>query len=248
MQKVRILIVEDELVIAESLRIMLEGLGYEVTDIFTSGTETLKNFKPGMADILIMDIHLADKTNGIDTAIEIRKISDVPVIFLTNNNDDYLRKKAIHETNAVHYLTKPFNKINISTAIDFALKSLKTYEFAGVLPNESAYLLHDSIFLKNGLGHKKIMICDIVVLKAEGSYCSFTFKDNKIKEQVFSENLSYFEEKLAFAKEMVRIHRSYIVNIHFIERIHENRIWVEGVELPIGRTYKNELLEKFRFI
>src|SRR5580704_9544927 len=110
MQKIKILIVEDELVIAEGLKIMLESLGYEVAAIFTSGTETLKSFKPGMADILFMDIHLADKTSGIDTAMEIRKIHDIPVIYLTKNQDEYLRKKAIHETNAVHYLTKPFSK------------------------------------------------------------------------------------------------------------------------------------------
>jgi DNA-binding LytR/AlgR family response regulator len=248
MQKVKILIIEDELIIAEGLKIMLEGMGYEITGIFTSGAETLKNFKQGLADILFMDIHLAGNSSGIDTAMELRKTSAIPVIYLTKNQDEYLRKKAIYETNAAHYLTKPFSKADISIAIDFALKMLKTHEFAGMKPNENAYLVNDSIFLKNGLGYKKIMIADIMYLKADGSYCEFNFKEGKEKTQVFSENLSYFEEKLAFARELVRIHRSYIVNINFIERVHENRAWVKGLEIPIGRTYKSELVEKFRFI
>ena len=246
MQKVKILRVEDELIIAEGLRIMLGGLGYEVTGTFTSGVETLKNFKQSLADIIFMDIHLADNTSGIDTAKELAKITPAPVIYITKSQDEYLRKKAIHETNAVHYITKPFSKADISTAIDFALKQLKTYAFAGLQTNEEAYLLKDSIFLKNGLGFKKIMIADIMLLEADGSYCKFTFKDNR--NQVFSENLSYFGEKLAFAKQLVRIHRSYIVNINFIERVHENRLWVAGQEMPIGRTYRNELVEKFRFV
>jgi DNA-binding LytR/AlgR family response regulator len=246
MPKVKILIVEDELLIAEGLKIMLISMGYEVVAVFASGTETLNGFRPGFADIVFMDIHLAGNTSGIDTAKELRKISAIPVIYLTKSQDEYLRKKAIHETNAVHYITKPFSKADICTAIDFALKQLKIYEFAGLKSNEDAYLLKDSIFLKNGFGFKKIMIADIMLLEADGSYCKFTFKDNK--NQIFSENLSYFGEKLAFITELVRIHRSFMVNINFIERVHENRVWIGGRELPIGRTYRNEFIEKFRFI
>jgi DNA-binding LytR/AlgR family response regulator len=246
MQKVKILIVEDELVIAEGLSILLEGLGYEVVDIYSSGSEALKNFKPRMADILFMDIHLADHLNGVETAMGLNKISDIPVIYLTETRDEHLRKKAIYETNTAHYLNKPFNKTAIKTAIDFALKLLKTYEFAGLKPDNDAYLLKDCIFLKNGLGFKKVMISDIMFLEADGSYCKFNLKDNKT--QVFSENLSYFGEKLGFARELVRIHRSFIVNINHVERVHENRVWVNGLEIPIGRTYRNELIEKLRFV
>ena len=134
MVKLKILIVEDELVIAEGLKITLEGLGYEVPAIFTSGTETLKNYTPGMADIVFMDIHLADKTSGIDTAMELKKISDIPVIYLTNNRDEYLRKKAIYETNAVNYLNKPYSKADICIAIDFALKNFESLRICRYKP------------------------------------------------------------------------------------------------------------------
>lgn len=233
------------MIIAETLKITLEDLGYEVVDIYMSGVETLKKFRPGMADILIMDIHLADKTSGIDTAIEIKKISDIPVIFITNNKDEYLRKKAIYETNAVHYLVKPFTRKDISIAIDFALKAVKADEFNPVKTSIADQKQGAEIFLKNGLGFKKIRVADILFLKADGSYCEFVFKD---RSQVFSENLSYFEEKLSFAKELVRVHRSYIINTDYIERIHENRVWITGIEIPISKAYKAEITEKFRFI
>ena len=244
MQKLRILIVEDELIIAESLKLQLESMDYEVVDIFTSGTETIENFKPGFADIIMMDIQLAGGTNGIDTSIEIRKISTAPIIFITNVSDERTRKKAINETNAVYYINKPFSKQDISTAIDFALKSIKREELM-VRSNENSYLLKDCIFVKNGFGFKKVMIADILYLKADGSYCELKLKENTV---TFSENLSFLEKKLDFASELVRVHRSYVVNIHRIQRIHENRLWVGDDEIPIGKTYKNLLDNIVRFI
>jgi len=244
MQKLKVLIVEDELIIAESLKIMLEGMDYEVAAIFTSGTETLKKFKPGFADIVMMDIQLGGNTNGVDTSIALKKMSDAPVIFITDITDDLVRKKAINESNAVYYINKPFNKLSIGAAIDLALKSLNK-DLPENVVNEHAFLLNDCIFVKNTLGFKKVMVADILFLQADGSYCDLHLKDNKI---TYCENLSFFEEKFSFAKQMVRIHRSYIVNINFVSRVHENRVWIGETEIPIGKNYRNALKDFFRFI
>lgn len=244
MQNLKVLIVEDDLIIAESLKIMLESMGYEVVAMYTSGRETLENFSPGFADIILMDIQLKGKLDGVDTSIEIRKMSTAPVIFITQVTDERTRKKAINETNAVYYINKPFTKLDISTAIDLAIKSIKKEKLTAK-SNENSYLLKDCIFVKNGFGFKKVMIADILFLRADGSYCDLVFKENTV---AFSENLSMMEKKLSFAKELVRVHRSYIVNIHSIQRIHENRLWVTDIEIPIGKTYKSLLDTMVRFI
>lgn len=244
MEKLTILIVEDELIIAEQLKIMLENMGYEIAGIFRSGAEVLENFKPGMADIIMMDIQLADGTSGVETSIEIRKMSTAPIIFITQVRDERIRKRAINETNAVYYINKPFDKLDISTAIDLALKSIKRDELLSK-SNENSYLLRDCIFVKNGIGFKKVLIADILFLKADGSYCDLKFRENTI---TFSENLSFLEKKLSFAKELIRVHRSFIVNINCVQRIHENRLWVADTEIPIGKTYKNSLENLVRFI
>jgi DNA-binding LytR/AlgR family response regulator len=255
MEKVNILIVEDELIIAESLKLMLEGMGYEIPAIFTSGKTPLENFKPGFADIIIMDIQLADNTNGVDTSIEIRKISTAPIIYITDNKDEYLRKKAINETNAVQYITKPFSRLDVSIAIDLAVKAIKVHDISLKKNNHSSYLINESIFVKEGLVFKKVMISDILFLKADGSYCRLFYRNARSGEDgkpvasiLFSENLSFLEEKLFFARNMVRIHRSYIINIDIVKKIHENRLWIEEQEIPIGKTYKNEILNRFRFV
>jgi len=225
---------------------MLEAQGFEVAGIFETGTELVEQFEPGMADILFMDIYLGQKTSGIEAAEEIKKISDIPVIYITKNEDEYLKTRAINETNAVHYITKPFNKREISVAIEFALKSLRANKFNRLNADSPGTQDTDTIFLKNGLGYKRILVSDIMLLQADRSYCKFTFKEGK--DQLFTENLSYFEDKFKFSKELVRIHRSYIVNINFIERVHENRLWVKGIEIPIGRTYKPILSKRFKFV
>jgi len=246
LSRVKILIVEDSILIAEQLRMMLEGLGYEVAGMFSSGTDAIKNFEPGYADIVIMDIELANNTNGIDTAIELKKISDPPIIFITNNTDERIRKKAIYETNAIHYVTKPFTRTDISIAIDLTLKLAGEKETALKKENEQpSYLMNDSIFVKDAGSFKKIMTSDIRFLQADGSYCYLYIKDGKM---MFTENLSFLESKLSFAKNLVRVHRSYIVNINYITKIQDNRLWIDNEEIPVGPTYKKELDNLLRFI
>lgn len=243
--KVKILIVEDSVMIAEQLRMMLEGLGYEVAGMFSSGTEAVKNFSPGLADIVIMDIELANNTNGIDTAIELKKISDPPIIFITNNTDERIRKRAIYETNAIHYVTKPFTRTDISIAIDLTLKLAGEKETALKKENDTSYLMNDSIFIKEGSSFKKIMTNDIRFLQADGSYCYLYIKNDKI---MFTENLSFLESKLAFVKKLVRVHRSYIINIDYVTKIQDNRLWIDDDEIPVGSTYKKDLDNSIRFI
>lgn len=255
MQKVRILIVEDELLIAEAVKSLLENMGYEVPAIFTSGKETLENFKPGFADIIIMDIFLAENTNGIDTCAEIRKISNAPVIFITDNKDEQLRKKAIFQSNTVQYISKPFNRLDISIAIDLAIKTIKHNDLVQTQENSQAYLTEECIFLRQVQGHKKIRLSDILYLEASGNDCFIWYKSNNkmylmpVPEMIkYNESLSAMETKLSFCKDLQRVHRSFIVNIKNIETILEGALIIAETEIPIGRKYKDDFRQQFRFI
>lgn len=245
MQKVKILIVEDEMMISASLKSMLESLGYEVPAIFRSGNDLLANFREDMADMIMMDINLADNTNGVDTSRALAKISRIPIIYITQNQEESIRKAAIFETNAAHYLYKPFTKNSICSAIDLTLKVLKKEEGTEKKTNEVSYLLKDAIFVKNNFSFNKIKLADILFVKADGSYCDLQCSDRMF---TFSENLSILESKLEHADELIRVHRSYIVNVNHIDKIQENRLWIGEFEIPVGKTYRNTIFEKFKFI
>ncbi|PWK65768.1 LytTR family two component transcriptional regulator [Mucilaginibacter oryzae] len=250
MERTKVLIIEDEPFVAETIRTILEETGYFVAGVFSSGEEMLDNFHPKLADIIIMDIHLKGNMNGVETSLAVRKISPTPIIYVTDNNAQALRKKAIFETNTVQYLTKPFTAIDLDVAIDLALKTLRKDAEEKTLTNESPYLADDCIFIKEGESFSKLHIDKIVMLQADGAYCKLFYKNNKnITEKIlFSENMSVLEDKLQFAKNLYRIHRSYIINVSYLSKIQENRLWIEDEELPIGKTYRHDFKNRIRFM
>lgn len=243
MANVKIIIVEDELLIALQLKSMLESLGYSVPACYRSGTEFLSAYREGDADVILMDINLADKTNGVETSMQLAALSSVPVVYITENTDEALRRKAIAETNVRYYLKKPFSAGDVCTALDITLKNLDRGTSLLAKPGAPGYLLDDHIFLKDSYAFKKIRIDDILFLKASSSYCYFHCLSGIF---MFSENLSHFQEKLNFAKQLVRVHRSYIVNVNRIEKLNEGTIWIGEEEIRIGKTYRSDLLKRFR--
>lgn len=245
MQGMKIIIVEDEVIIAESLKLMLEKLDYTVVSVFCSGIDFLNNFSAGDADVILMDIHLANNTNGIETCKALAKFSDVPIIYITDSREEKLRRTAIFETNAIHYLNKPFSITDVYTALDLAVKYIEKERVAALQKQGDPYLLGDAVFIKDGTSFKMIKLSDIIYLEADGSYCHVQCRD---KKYFLSENMGFFADKLFFAKDLIRVHRSYIINVNYIEQIKESRIFLMGEEIPIGKTYRDALFEKFRFI
>jgi len=86
--KTKILIIEDEIIVALDIKSALENLGYEVTTIATNHTEALQSIKENIPDIILADINLENSIDGIDTIKDIKKIHDIPVIYLTAFSDD----------------------------------------------------------------------------------------------------------------------------------------------------------------
>ena len=86
-ETVRILIVEDDMIIGANLSLQLVNLGYEVTGIETRGEEAIAHAMANTPDIILMDINLKGALNGIETVAAIQNIKDIPIIFLTANSD-----------------------------------------------------------------------------------------------------------------------------------------------------------------
>ena len=120
MKKAKILIVEDEFVIAENLSLILQDLKYEVIGIASKYTNALEVLKTQLPDLVLIDIVLAGSKDGIDLAHEINLKYKIPFIFSTSHSDPLTVKKA-KEANPNGYLLKPFNKANIFTTIEMAL-------------------------------------------------------------------------------------------------------------------------------
>lgn len=113
MEKIKILIVEDESILASGLKKKLENLGYSVTDIAASGNETFNKVSANKPDLILMDIVIKGDIDGIETAAVLNKTESIPVIYLTAYADDEILKRAA-TTEPYGYILKPYKKKNLN--------------------------------------------------------------------------------------------------------------------------------------
>ncbi len=125
MENSKILIVEDNGVVAEDIRIKLGHMGYKNTFIATSYEKAIKAAESQLPDLALMDIELGGDKNGIDTASELRKEYQVPVVYLTAYADDDTIARA-KITEPYGYIVKPFDDNELKSAIEIALYKHQT--------------------------------------------------------------------------------------------------------------------------
>lgn len=118
MTKKRILIVEDELIVAEDIKRCLEKIGYAVAAILPSGEEVLKTVEELRPDLVLMDIILQGEMNGISTVTQLGK--KYPVVYLTAHADAETLARA-KKTEPYGYIIKPFDERELQSAIEIAL-------------------------------------------------------------------------------------------------------------------------------
>ena len=120
MTKARILVVEDEVIVARDLQRTLTRLGYDVPAIAASGEEAVERVAATKPDLVLMDIHLSGEMDGIAAADQIRQRDGLPVVFLTAYSDEATFRRA-QITAPYGYVLKPFEERELEIAVDIAL-------------------------------------------------------------------------------------------------------------------------------
>jgi DNA-binding NarL/FixJ family response regulator len=164
MEKINVIIVEDKALIAEGLRSMLIKNDMEVLGLFDKGEDALAMLENKLPDLILMDIQLAGAMDGISTALIISEKYSLPIIYLTDFEDEATVQRAL-KTRPVNYLGKPFNEAQLIRAINIAFTNFKE------TGKTKKGILQNHIFIKVDNVHKKIAIDDIVYLEAGGAYC-----------------------------------------------------------------------------
>lgn len=240
MDKIKILVVEDELIIADNICDALEDLGYEALEPAINYTEALIRIEEEKPDIAILDIQLSGRKTGIDIAKKIRESYNFPFIFLTSNSDAYTLNQA-KEVMPPAYLVKPFSKEELYTSIEIAL-----FNFSNKIGkiDKDNLIIKDSIFIKEKGSYTKLNFDDILYLKSAHVYIEIILK--KHQKIVVRTSLNDILEKLN--KNFIRIHRGYIVNIQYLTQITQNSVKIFNDEIPIGKKYKEDILNKINLI
>jgi DNA-binding LytR/AlgR family response regulator len=245
-KKTKILIVEDEMIIAANISLQLITLGYDVTGILPRGEDALLHIEDNQPDVLLLDINLKGKLDGIETAEAMQKNYNIPVIYLTANIDDAHFNRA-KKTNPYGFISKPFKKLDLQRAIELTLNQLKSkkLELNDSKDNVSKpFILSDSIFVRHHNTMVKVDIKDIFYIEAERNYCRIYSKN---KEYLLVMTLKDMAEKLP-PKHFLRVHRSFIVNLSQINEIAASHIIIQQKAIPISKSLKDELLNRLQTI
>ena len=161
----RILIIEDEFIIALNLQSTLQEQGYNVIGIANSYEESIHLSKLHHPEIAIVDINIDGDIDGIETAGFIKDLFKTSVIFLTAyTHNDYFERAKIIQPEA--YLTKPFKNEDVIRAIKLAKQKLSKH----VTSDEQTKTNH--IVLSTGDGWHKVYINDIIYITSDNNYCT----------------------------------------------------------------------------
>ncbi len=120
MVKANILIVEDDRIVAEDIKVSLKELGFSVSGVVPSGEEALKKVEAEHPDLVLMDIMLEGQMNGIEAAGHVRSLFNIPVVYVTAYADEDLLAQA-KRTEPFGYIVKPFEDIELNSAVEIAL-------------------------------------------------------------------------------------------------------------------------------
>lgn len=116
----KILVVDDEAIITMQLEERLNAMGYTVVGMAASGEDAIEKARNNRPDLVLMDIVMPGRLNGIETAEILAKEQDIPVVFVTSYADDAIIEKA-KNVRPYGYIVKPFNELEIKAAIEVAL-------------------------------------------------------------------------------------------------------------------------------
>lgn len=245
---ISVLIVEDEPIIAKDISYTVEDLGYTVAAVCRNHLEALEALRSQQPDLVLCDIHLkGDDWDGIQLAAEIRRLYDLPLVFLSALTDPITISRAA-ATAPDAYLTKPFDERNLYAAIELAIykfsqkKDLDEALQEQASPEEPLPFIGGSFFIKDKKRLVKVSAEDILWVKAEGAYTHLSTPDRQF---LLSTNLGTLEEKLK-GQPFVRVHRSYLVNFRRIDAIEEDVLWLGTERIPLGKSYREAFYQRLQ--
>lgn len=217
MNKARIVIIEDEFFAAEHLKDLINSLGFWVVDVYHSGEDFLKNTEWNF-DAAIVDIFLSEKLGGLDVAKKLKERKK-PFVFLTANQDSNTLKEAAR-LQPISYISKPFKNNDVAAALEIIAHKLpETLEVRGV----------------NGI--ELLNPNDILFIKSDGVYIELhTLEGMVVQRKLLKEIIDQLPDFF------LRIHRSYLVNVNYIDHRSTTHVTLRGHEIPVSRSFRDNLL------
>lgn len=229
----KVAVIDDEQKERETLSGYLNRFGSEYhkkirIDVFESGDRFLETLGQEY-DVIIFDVDMPGM-NGLDCARKIRETDENVIILFVTNMAQYAVNG--YEVDAIDYIIKPVGYYDFSLKFQKAVRRLSRRT-------------EKSIMLETGAKVQRVKVSDIAYVEVLSHYVIYHLKNETIK---LRGSMKEQELKLS-AYNFSRIHKSYLVNLAYVENIQGNVITVAGEQLPVGLAYKDAIMQDFlRFI
>ena len=245
---IRIFIVEDEIITAASMEMVLQNAGYAVVGMADEAEAALLEIERLRPDFVLLDVHLSGQKDGIWLADRINHTLNIPFVFVTAQGDrDTI--KAATQTRPYGYLIKPFMDEDIFQCIETGLANfsdnLRSEGPASTSQVErESHFIKDALFIKNGNLFLKVLLHDILFFQSDKNYVDvYTLgkkyaSRNTLKE--IAQNLS--------SEKFIQVNRSVIINVDKIDAIGTYSVHIKEHEITLSENYKDELLKRVRFL
>lgn len=218
MNVLKILIVEDEVLIAEDLSDLLRSFGINEIDMAHDKSLAIKKIEEFNPDLILLDVRMENELTGIQIAEVINDKYKIPFIFITAHSDVEMMKNIL-KTSPVGYITKPFKKADLFANIVLISERLKTKNVK-------------QIMLKDGTKNVVLDLNDILYIESDGNYIEIHSLNKKFAlRQNMESIMSQLDDHQFF-----RVHRSYIVNLKKISSYTRKDLTIAGVIVPISKN------------
>jgi DNA-binding LytR/AlgR family response regulator len=241
MTPLKIGIVEDDLIIAQSIGELLQQSGYDVTRPAKRYSEAISMIEEERPDLLLLDVKILGAMDGVEVGRTVRKAFNIPFIFLTANTDFETISRA-KEVMPAAFLAKPITKAQLYAAIEIAMANTS---FSGKASSgdDNAQQIENSpaLFVKDGYSYRKVDEDEIIYAESELNYVIIHLVGGK--SATVRTTITDFESSLS-PERCMRVHRGYIVRCNKVASLEGNALVVGGYSIPIGKSYREQVLRR----
>lgn len=236
----RILIVEDEELISSGMKLTLAKHGYECM-VFNNGENAITMFQSFSPHLVLMDIGLKGKLDGLSTAAIMRRHSQVPIVYISEQSSRDVFELA-RKTQPANYINKPFSDSELIKAVELALcQTVPANDTKSGAPIGER--VSDGIFVFTDNEYKKVLFADILFIQAEGMstilYCT---KKRTYRISLSSNHVIAQLDWPVF----VRTSKSAYVNIHNVDSVRSDELRLEDYIVTLSKTYREEFLARIK--
>jgi DNA-binding LytR/AlgR family response regulator len=242
----KILIVEDEVLIAEDLKEILLEVGYEEIFKARNYAQAIEALDSKSIDIVLLDINLNDAKSGIDLGLYIHQNLNLPFIYITSYSDAETIE-SVKQTKPSAFLLKPYNKTHLLASIEIAFFNYSTNLNAADKPNEDSInnetenelIINRQFLVKDGYRYVKVPLDDILWFESDKNYIEINTQQKKYLLRTSLKKL----QSLLPTDQFVKCNKQFIVNMTQVDSFNNNSIEIKGQQIAISRTEQLEVLK-----